>query len=66
MWAGCVKLSLKMHAQGRINHVADAAYAAGLALMGPSRFTVPRPFLREHTHFLLGHAHFRDLALLGP
>ena len=48
--------------QGRINHVADAAYAAGLALMGASRFTLPRPFLREHAHFLLGHAQFRCLA----
>ena len=44
--------------------MADAAYAAGLALMGASRFTVPRPFLREHVHFLLGHAHFRCLANL--
>jgi hypothetical protein len=50
--------------QGRINHVADAAYAAGLALKGASRFTVPRPFLREHAHFLLGHANFRCLANL--
>jgi hypothetical protein len=50
--------------QGRINHVVDAAYAAGLALMGALRFTVPRPFLREHTHFLLGHTHFRCLANL--
>jgi hypothetical protein len=45
-------------------HVADAAYAAGLALMGASRFTVPRPFLRELAYFLLGHAHFRCLANL--
>jgi hypothetical protein len=50
--------------QGRINHVADAAYAAGLTLKGASRFTVPRPFLREHAHFLLGHANFRCLANL--
>jgi hypothetical protein len=50
--------------QSRINHVADAVYAAGLALMGASRFTVPCPFLREHAHFLLGHDHFRCLANL--
>jgi hypothetical protein len=72
----------KQWLQGRINHVAGAAYAAGLALIGPrayraSRFTVPRPFLREHVYFLLRHAHFRclanlhasrirDLAHLGP
>jgi hypothetical protein len=67
----------KQWLQGRINRVADAQYAAGLALMGASRFTVPRPFLREHAYFLLGHAHFRclanlnasrirDLAHLGP
>ena len=29
--------------QGRIYYVADAAYAAGLALIGASRFTVTRP-----------------------
>jgi hypothetical protein len=44
--------------QGQINHVADAAYAAG-------RFTVPHPFLQEHAHFLLGHAHFRCLTKLN-
>jgi hypothetical protein len=52
------------YTQGRINHVADAAYAAGLTLMGASCFTVPRPFLREHAYFLLGHAHFRCIANL--
>ena len=45
--------------------MSDAANATGLALMGASRFTVPRPFLREHGHFLLGHTHFRRLANLG-
>jgi hypothetical protein len=31
-----------------------------------SGFTVPRPFLREYCHFLLGYTHFRCLAYLGP
>jgi hypothetical protein len=56
---------LEYGTQSRINQMADAVYAAGLALMGASRFTVPRPFLREHAHFLLGHAQFRCLANLG-
>ena len=36
----------------RIYYVADAAYAAGLVLIGASRFTVPRPLPEEHAHFL--------------
>ena len=56
---------VKCEKQGWINHVADAAYATGLALLGASRFTGPRPFLLGHAHFLLGHAHFRCLANLG-
>jgi hypothetical protein len=36
--------------QGRINHVADAAYAAGLALKGASRLRGPRALLC-HAHF---------------
>jgi hypothetical protein len=44
-------LPLSCSAQGRINHVADAAYAADLALMGASHFTVPRPFF-ENTPIL--------------
>ena len=40
--------------QGRINHVADAAYAAGLALAGASRFTVPRPFSIGTRPFSIG------------
>ena len=43
--------------QGRINYVADAADAAGLALLGASRFTVARPFFQEYSHFLLEHAY---------
>ena len=34
------------------------AYAAGLALIGASHFTAPRPLPQEHAHFLLRHAHF--------
>ena len=56
---------IEILSQGRINHVADAAYATSLALLGASRFTGPRPFLLGHAHFLLGHAHFRCLANLG-
>ena len=37
--------------QGRIYYVADAAYAAGLALIGASRFTVSRPLPQEHAIF---------------
>ena len=37
--------------------MADATYATGLALIGASRFTVPRPLLQEHAHFLLRHSH---------
>ena len=46
------------HIQGWIYYVADAAYAAGLALIGASRYTVPRPLPQEHAHFLFRHAHF--------
>jgi hypothetical protein len=58
-------VSYSSDTQGRINHMADAAYAAGFVLMGASRFTVPHPFLQEHLHFLLGHTHFRCLVNLG-
>jgi hypothetical protein len=51
-------MNIKCH-HGRINHVADAAYAAGLALMGASRFSVPRPFYENTPIF------FWDTPLLG-
>ena len=47
-----------MH-QGRINHVADAADAGGLALMEASRFTVPRHFYENTAIF------YWDTPILG-
>ena len=49
--------------------MADSAYAAGLALIGASRFTVPRPLLQEHAHFFVanwGLVRMWELCAINP